>query len=109
MTNSEHQAGYHEWTVGDRLRAARESVTSDRKHFAEMIGISADTVRNYERDIFKPKRPVLAAWCLATGFDPNWITTGKLPNPPDDGPDVAFGVTRKQRGENIRFVLPIAA
>lgn len=85
MTNSEQQAGYHVWTVGDRLRAARETVTADRTQFAEMIGVSPDTVRNYERGIFKPKPIVLNAWCLATGFNREWIETGHLPTDPHDG------------------------
>lgn len=96
MTNSEQEAGYHEWTVGDRLRAARESVTSDRKHFAEMIGVAPGTIRNYERDIYKPKRPVLTAWCLATGFNREWVETGHMPEGPNDGGEVAAPVTLRQ-------------
>lgn len=91
--------GYHEWTVGDRLRAARESVTSDRKKFAEMIAISPDTLRAYERGETKPKPYILAAWCLATGFDKDWILTGEKPNDdPNDGAAPANVTLRERRG-----------
>lgn len=111
--------GYHEWTIGDRLRAARESVTLDGKQFAELIGISRDTLRNYERDTYKPKPPVLAAWCLATGFDKAWILTGEKPGNDTDGGDVSKNVTLRERrgiprgnrflGRDNQFVLKSVA
>jgi transcriptional regulator with XRE-family HTH domain len=92
----EQERGYHEWTVGDRLRAAREAADLDGKQFAETIGISRDTLRNYERNIFKPKPPVLAAWCLATGFDKEWILTGERPGDDGNGEDVSKNVTLRE-------------
>jgi transcriptional regulator with XRE-family HTH domain len=56
-----------EWTLGDRLRKARELAGYDAKAFAERIGVSRDTIRSYEADRYLPKRPVLLAWALATG------------------------------------------
>lgn len=85
MTNSEQVSRHHEWTIGDRLRVARESVTYDKKQFAEMIGISRDTLRHYERGQTSPRPPVLTAWCLATGFDKEWILTGTISNPTTPG------------------------
>lgn len=99
MTNSEPRLTYHEWTVGDRLRAARESVTSDRKRFAEMIGVSPDTIRNYERGYSQPKPPVLIAWCMATGFSRDWIISGRVPAP-DGGEGVSATVTLRYQGDN---------
>lgn len=96
MTNrAEQTTGYHEWTVGDRLRAARETVTTDQKLFAEMIGISRNALRHYERNLFVPRPPVLAAWCLATGFDRNWVMTGELP----DSAATSGATARKRRGQ----------
>lgn len=99
MTNSEPRLTYHEWTVGDRLRAARESVTSDRKRFAEMIGISPDTVRAYERGDTPPKPPALIAWCMATGFSRDWIVCGRVPAP-DGGEGVSATVTLSKPRDN---------
>lgn len=93
----EKPRGYHEWTVGDRLRAARESITGDRKKFAEMIAISPDTIRAYERGESRPKAYIVAAWCLATGFDKDWILTGEKPSDdPNDG-GVPGNVTLRER------------
>lgn len=113
MTNSEQRAGYHEWTVGDRLRAARESVTSDKKRFAEMVGISPDTIRNYERGVNRPRAVILAAWCLVTGFSREWIMTGRMPGGPDGGGEVSAPVTLRQRRHprpgNTRIRLKLVA
>lgn len=102
MTNLEQPAGYHEWTMGDRLRAARESVTQEATKFAEMIGISRDTLRHYERDIYKPRPPVLAAWCLATGFSKQWILTGERPDGDGNGGDVSENVTLRRHSSFVR-------
>lgn len=101
MTNTDQVvARYHQWTVGDRLRAARESVTLDGKQFAELIGISRDSLRSYERGDTQPKPPVLAAWCLATGFDKEWILTGEVPNGPETGEVVSASLTLRKHPDN---------
>ena len=105
MTNAEQVARYHEWTVGDRLRAARESVERDKNRFAEKIGVSPDTIRNYERGTYRPKPVVLSAWCLATGFDKEWILTGHIPDDPNEG-DVSTPVTLRELPGNRLLFLP---
>lgn len=77
-----------EWTVGDRLRAAREKKAQlDQGPFAELIGVSRGTVSNYERgsvDHYKPI--VLRAWAMATGVPVEWLETGISAGPPSPPP-----------------------
>jgi transcriptional regulator with XRE-family HTH domain len=69
--------------LGDRLRKAREAATDlDRKAFAKHIGIAPDTLRRYETGATRPRRPVLAAWALATGFTVEQLTGEAQTDPP---------------------------
>ncbi len=85
MTNTLHDGGIHVWTVGDRLRAARERITYDRKKFASLINVSVDTIRSYERNKTEPKTNNLNAWVLATGMSREWILTGQAHGGDDGG------------------------
>lgn len=80
-----------EWTVGDRLRAAREKKAQlDQAPFAELIGVSRGTVSNYERGTVDHYKPiVLRAWAMATGVPLEWLETGEsaAPRPPGPGLD----------------------
>lgn len=93
MSNESNQARWYEWTVGDRLRVAREQAGYDQREFANITGISRATIVNYEHGTSKPRPPMLAAWCLATGFDKEWILTG-----------VSAGVTLYQERRNRRDI-----
>lgn len=71
------------WTVGERLRKARETRGLEQGQFADLIGVSKATVSNYERDLYKPKVVVLRAWSMATGVPVEWLETGSEPTGPD--------------------------
>lgn len=45
---------FRRWTIGDRLRAARESMDLDKNEFARVSGISRNTIARYEADEVKP-------------------------------------------------------
>lgn len=81
--------GVPQFTIGDRLRKARETTGMDQAQFAEHIGVSRGSVSNYERDAGEKRRPiVLKAWAMATGVPLSWIETGIIethPTPPDGG------------------------
>lgn len=62
-----------EWSLADRLRKAREAADLEQKDLAASIGITRNTVGNYEGAKVKPRRPVLIAWALATGVPLAWI------------------------------------
>ena len=80
------------FTVGDRLKKARELAGYEQGDFAELIGVSKSTVSNHERDITRPKVIVLRAWAMATGVPMEWLETGKEPPAgPPSGPDESNG------------------
>jgi len=79
--------GVPEWTIGDRLRKARESADIGVSEMAEAIGISRNSVGNYEHGHTAPKVIVLNACALATGVSREWLETGHSRDSPGDTPD----------------------
>ena len=80
------------FTVGDRLRKAREKTGLDQGEFAEEIGVSRGTVSNYEGDKTEGfKRPYVAAWAIRADVPVEWLLWGKVPT--DDGPEDGFRST----------------
>jgi transcriptional regulator with XRE-family HTH domain len=67
-----------EWTLGDRLRKAREHAGLKQSELAEMIGIARSSVVSYESDRTVPSRPVVLSWSMATGVPTEWVL-GWLP------------------------------
>lgn len=73
-----------EFTIGDRLRKARETLDMEQSPFAELIGVSRGTVSNYERGTTQAYKPVVVrAWALATGVSLEWLERGITPGGPD--------------------------
>ena len=99
MTVHEQPTGrWHEWTIGDRLRIARESVTERQKDFAEISGIARGTISRYENDATRPKVVYVRQWALATGYSFEWLMTGTIPgHNPDGSPPVTGPATRGYR------------
>lgn len=62
-----------QWTTADKLRKARESAGLEQTELAREIGVSKNTISNYERGAVAPRRPVLVAWALATGVSLDWL------------------------------------
>jgi transcriptional regulator with XRE-family HTH domain len=62
-----------EFTIGDRLRKAREMAGFDKLQFAEELGIHRDTIARYEAGTAGYKKMVLMAWASATGVELDWI------------------------------------
>lgn len=77
------------FTIGDRLRKAREKAGLDQEHFAQEVGISRGTVSNYERavDTEGLKRPYLAAWAMRADVPMEWILLGETPDGPGNVSD----------------------
>lgn len=66
--------------LSDRLRKAREEAgIHEKQEFADLVGIHRDSVARYEAGKSVPRRPVLAAWAMATGVDLDWLTNGETP------------------------------
>lgn len=78
-----------EWTLGDRLRKARELTGLTAQEFATTIGVSRGTITNAETDARHVRPITIRAYALATGVPLEWLETGKSPAQPE-GPDGGF-------------------
>lgn len=77
-----------QFTLGDRLRKAREQAGVGVDEFASEIGVSRNTVTNYEKDHVKPRKIVMKAWALRTGVPIFWLETGIAPTPSPSGDEI---------------------
>lgn len=87
------------FTIGDRLRKARELTGLDQDPFAHEIGVSRGTVSNYERAVSPEglKKPYLMAWAMRTEVPLEWLMTGKVPGDGGgDGDTPRFGTDTHQ-------------
>lgn len=75
-----------EWTLGDRLRKAREFAGLTGIEFEEQTGISRRSITNYESDIRPPGKPQLLMWAMRTGVSLRWLTDGQYGGPDDPPP-----------------------
>ena len=98
MSTQTSSGGVPEWTLGDRLRKAREYAGLHQQQLADEIGISRRSVSAYESSDTPPRRPVMLSWSLVTGVSLTWLQTGEAG--PDDGPGGGGGVRHE------RFELP---
>ena len=98
MTEQPQVGVIPQFTVGDRLRKARELTGLEQGPFAEQIGVSRNTVGNYESGHTTRVKPiVLKAWSLRTGVPVEWLETG-AENPRPAGPD---GGSREVRHQGL--------
>lgn len=75
------------WTMGDKLRKAREESGLEQTELARELGISRGTVTNYERGHVTPRKAVVMAWAMRTGVPAEWLFDSENPRPvgPDGG------------------------
>ncbi|MCB4209178.1 helix-turn-helix domain-containing protein [Arthrobacter sp. UM1] len=73
------------WSIGDRLRKARELAGFDQGQLANALDISRNTVSNYEKGNVEPRKIVLKAWSFTTGVSLTWLETGVAPSPNGEG------------------------
>lgn len=67
------------FTLGDRLRKAREVTGMTQGQLAQRIGVARNTVTRSEVGATEPTRLVLRAWSEVTGVPLQWILTGDAP------------------------------
>lgn len=92
MTSTQTTLRVPEFDVSDRLRKARETAGYDQAELADLIGVSRETVGNYERGRTRPRKIVMNAWALATGVPVEWLRDGWAPrgsNPEPTGSESA--------------------
>ena len=56
-----------------KLQIAREHAEIARVDLARDLGVSRNTVTNYETGKVTPRRPVVIAWALRTGVSVSWL------------------------------------
>jgi transcriptional regulator with XRE-family HTH domain len=66
----------------DRLAKARKFAGLDQGQLADAIGISRNSVSNYEAGKTSPRIIVLRAWADVTGVPIEWLQTGQMPDTP---------------------------
>lgn len=76
MTTAYGSRRVPEISLRHRLRIAREEAGMEQIELAEKMGVSRNTVSSAEKGRTEPRRIVINAWALATGFDAEWIRTG---------------------------------
>lgn len=88
MSTSLHEGFVPAFTVGDRLRKARELTGMGAPAFAKEIGVSHKTINNAESDRHTVRKIVMNAYALATGVSVEWLETGIAPRPKPEGDHV---------------------
>ena len=61
------------WTLGDRMRKAREHAGLKQSELAAEIGIARSSIVNYESSRTEPSRPILLSWALRCGVPFEWL------------------------------------
>ena len=72
--------------MGDYLRKAREYAGLEQTELAHDIGISRQTVTNYEKGYVHPRKATVMAWAMRCGVPPSWILSKGAESPRTDGP-----------------------
>ena len=67
------------WTLGHRLRRAREHGGFTQEQLAHKIGVGLRAVKEGEADKNPPAYWKMLAWATACGVDPEWLETGISP------------------------------
>lgn len=65
-----------EFTLGDRLRRAREACGMTQAELAGTIGISQRSISNYEADVTVPNLLVIRTWASTTQVNLPWLAYG---------------------------------
>lgn len=103
-------ANIPQWTLGDRLRKAREHARLSQAQLAHEIGIGRTSLTHYETEKKLIPRTALLAWAFRTRVPPEWLRDGTT-GPTDTGPGTfpQFGGDGRNRSlrphKRMRFAL----
>ena len=75
-----------QWTLGDRLRKAREDSGLSQSELAELLRVGRNTVSNAEVGARVPLRITIGKWAEVTAVPEEWLLTGEAPGAPTKGP-----------------------
>lgn len=73
-----------QFTAAHRLALAREVAKVTRKEMADILGVTPQSISNYENGKSAPSKLQINAWAVACGVDVEWLKTGKAQE--DGGP-----------------------
>ena len=91
--------------IGERLKQAREQLNLSQGPFASSIGVSINTISNWERGVAHPPADKLALIREKYGIDLNWLLTGEgLMTGGQSRTSPAYGILN---GDKLRHVMKI--
>ncbi|WP_130506913.1 helix-turn-helix domain-containing protein [Microterricola gilva] len=64
------------WTLVDRLRKSRLLAGMEQADLAELIGVSRNSVSNYENGKTELSATTFVRWAAATGVSLEWLAEG---------------------------------
>lgn len=86
MSTMENAGGIPQWTLGDRLRKARETAGVSVEEMAADIGRSERTVRNYENETTRAPLLVIRQYGFRCRVPFEWLNGGPGPDQGDTMP-----------------------
>ena len=64
------------WTLADRLRKSRQMAGLEQADVAELLGVSRNTISNYETGKSEPTATTFVLWAEATRASLDWLALG---------------------------------
>ncbi len=94
-----------EWTLGDRLRKAREDAGLSQSQLATRLAVSRNTIGNAETGSHRPLPITIKAWADETGVPHAWLLTGEAPggNQPPGGLVLLPRLDSNQKPPGLRY------
>ena len=77
--STQHEVHIPQWTLGDRLRKAREDAGLSQAELADLVNVSRATVSNAEVGARRPLPITIESWARVTSVPEEWLKTGKAP------------------------------
>lgn len=71
-----HTGAVPDWPLPWRLKRARDHAGLDQHELAEKVGLSRNSVINYEKGTTVPKPYAVMAWAMCCGVSYEWLAGG---------------------------------
>ena len=85
-------------TPGERMTRSRLWLGLEQKDMAELLGVSRNTIGNWERGITDPPLSAVMKWAQFTGRSMDWISFG---DPTEEAPAEYAGASKVARPEGF--------
>lgn len=77
---SDYSAAFRQG-VGRRMKCVRVAIGKTQDEFAELVGITRQTLASYENGHSEPLSSILFRLCEDLNVDPAWLLTGDVTRP----------------------------